>query len=113
MDCLGIELKTIPVDAGNSSRWSLYLGVPLMNKQLQSWDQSVVGRNSVSGCIEGSRDIPLAERRLGMGFIWQPDEALRLNWADYDEQWLGYLWSGGYDYGRTGTFTSDQRSIEH
>ena len=87
---LGIELKTIPVDGTGKPLESTYISVvPMLNRQLQSWEQSIVRAKLTKVLwlpIEASRDIPVSERRLGAGFIWQPDETLSLELrADYEE----------------------------
>ncbi len=87
---LGIELKTIPVNDKGLPTESTYISVvPLLNRSIQAWETSVV-RAKLSTVvwlpIESDRSIPVAQRRIGAGFVWQPDERLldELK-ADYEE----------------------------
>ncbi|VAX02180.1 DNA mismatch repair endonuclease MutH [hydrothermal vent metagenome] len=74
---LSIELKTIPVDINGKPRETTYVcTVPLLNSA-SNWEQSWVRRklNRVLWLpIEADPQIPLANRRIGMGFLWSPSE---------------------------------------
>ena len=87
---LGVELKTVPVDQSGKPQESTYISVvPLMDRTLQDWEHSVVKAKLSKVLwlpVEASREISLHERRLGSGFIWQPDEQLMSELkADYQE----------------------------
>jgi DNA mismatch repair protein MutH len=87
---IGIELKTLPVDrVGRPCESTFVCTIPLLDVAKTEWMQSRVRRklNRVLWIIvEGSRDIPVAERRIGEPLLWSPDadeEGLLKN--DWDE----------------------------
>ena len=75
---LGIELKTLPVDrVGRPCESTFVCTIPLLDVAGTEWAESRVHRklNRVLWIIvEGSRDIPVGERRLGEPLLWSPDE---------------------------------------
>ncbi|MGL5949611.1 MAG: DNA mismatch repair endonuclease MutH [Aeromonas sp.] len=76
---LGIELKTIPIDRyGKPLETTFVCVAPLLGLTGLTWAQSNV-RNKLSCVlwvpIEGERQIPLAQRRVGTAFLWQPSPA--------------------------------------
>ena len=90
---LGIELKTLPIDHAGKPLESTFVCVtPLLGITGLRWDESNV-RNKLSRVlwipVEGSRDIPLAARRIATPFIWSPDVAqeaqLRQDWEELME----------------------------
>jgi len=75
---LGIELKTIPVDPqGRPLETTFVCVAPLIGISGQRWEESNV-RNKLSRVlwipVEGSREIPVGERRVGMPLLWSPSE---------------------------------------
>lgn len=91
---LGIELKTIPIDANFSPLETTYVCfAPLLMTPGITWETSNV-RNKLQQVlwlpIEGDRAIPLAERRVATGFYWRPNESedtlLRRDWEELVEQ---------------------------
>lgn len=87
---LGIELKTIPVDPQGKPLETTFVCVaPLIGVSGQRWEESNV-RNKLSRVlwipVEGSRDIPVGERRVGMPLLWSPseeeDDLLRQDWEE-------------------------------
>ncbi|QXW29026.1 DNA mismatch repair endonuclease MutH [Aeromonas sanarellii] len=87
---LGIELKTIPVDPqGRPLETTFVCVAPLIGISGQRWEESNV-RNKLSRVlwipVEGSREIPVGERRVGMPLLWSPseeeDELLRQDWEE-------------------------------
>lgn len=91
---LGIELKTIPIDANFSPLETTYVCfAPLLMVPGITWETSNV-RNKLQQVlwlpIEGDRAIPLAERRVATGFYWRPNESedtlLRRDWEELVEQ---------------------------
>ncbi|MGY6039508.1 DNA mismatch repair endonuclease MutH [Aeromonas sp. AE23HZ002T15] len=87
---LGIELKTIPVDpAGKPLETTFVCVAPLIGVSGQRWEESNV-RNKLSRVlwipVEGSREIPIGERRIGMPLLWSPseeeDDLLRQDWEE-------------------------------
>ena len=75
---LGIELKTMPVDrTGRPCESTFVCTIPLLDVAGTEFEQSRVRRklNRVLFVIvEGSRDIPVANRRIGEPLLWSPSE---------------------------------------
>lgn len=87
---LGIELKTLPIDSkGNPTESTYVCVVPLKHTEGLFWDNSLVKAklNRVLWMpIEADKQIPLAQRRVGMGIFWQPSTSVELKLAtDYNE----------------------------
>ena len=87
---LGIELKTIPIDPQGKPLETTFVCVaPLIGISGQRWEESNV-RNKLSRVlwipVEGSRTIPVGERRVGMPLLWSPNEEedrlLRQDWEE-------------------------------
>ncbi len=73
---LSIELKTLPINRrGRPCETTFVCTIPLHRVGEVSWRDSR-GRCKLAHVlwliIEGERDIPLAERRVGAGLFWQP-----------------------------------------
>jgi DNA mismatch repair protein MutH len=87
---LGIELKSIPIShSGKPLETTFVCVAPLVGIHGVSWEQSHV-RNKLSRVlwlpVEGEREIPLAERRVGSPLIWSPSTAEEaLIKADWEE----------------------------
>ncbi|TCW52048.1 DNA mismatch repair protein MutH [Phytobacter diazotrophicus] len=87
---LGVELKTIPIDsAGRPLETTFVCVAPLTGNTGVVWETSHVRhklRRVLWIPIEGSRDIPLAERRVGSPLLWSPSEEeetqLRMDWEE-------------------------------
>ena len=72
---LGIELKTIPIDRhGKVLETTFVCSTPLMNTAQLNWENSNIC-NKLSQVlwvpVLGEREIPLADRIVGCGFLWQ------------------------------------------
>ena len=87
---LGIELKTIPVDAQGKPLETTFVCVaPLTGNSGVTWETSHV-RHKLSRVlwipIEGDRALPLAERHVGSPLLWHPseeeDQQLREDWEE-------------------------------
>ncbi|WP_395340253.1 DNA mismatch repair endonuclease MutH [Ningiella sp. W23] len=76
---LGVELKTLPLSHQNTPLETTYVCyAPLTNINGITWDSSNV-KNKLQ-CVlwvpvQGERDIPIANRIIGSGFIWTPNAA--------------------------------------
>ncbi|MDF5341379.1 DNA mismatch repair endonuclease MutH, partial [Vibrio parahaemolyticus] len=75
---VGSELKIIPISySGKPLETSFVSVAPLTGVHGLTWETSHV-RNKLSRVlwvpVEGEREIPLAERRVGSPLIWSPDE---------------------------------------
>lgn len=88
---LGVELKTIPLDAhGKPLETTFVCTTPLLDIAGLNWEASNV-RNKLQCVlwipIDGRRDIPLADRSVGTAFLWQPSAAeeaqLRHDWQEH------------------------------
>nr|WP_113865576.1 DNA mismatch repair endonuclease MutH [Brenneria salicis]NMN92566.1 DNA mismatch repair protein MutH [Brenneria salicis ATCC 15712 = DSM 30166]RBP64584.1 DNA mismatch repair protein MutH [Brenneria salicis ATCC 15712 = DSM 30166]RLM31357.1 DNA mismatch repair endonuclease MutH [Brenneria salicis ATCC 15712 = DSM 30166] len=87
---IGIELKTIPVDEqGHPLETTFVCVAPLTGNSGVTWENSHV-RHKLARVlwipVEGSRPIPLGERRIGTPLIWSPnekeEEQLRRDWEE-------------------------------
>lgn len=90
---LGVELKTIPVNLAAMPLETTYVCIaPLQGLNGVSWERSNV-RNKLSQVlwipIDGRREIPVAERTVGIPLLWQPNAAqelqLRRDWEEITE----------------------------
>lgn len=89
-DHLGIELKSIPISYSGKPLESTFVCVaPLVGISGLTWANSHV-RNKLSRVlwvpVEGEREIPLAQRRVGTAFIWSPstsqEQRLQSDWEE-------------------------------
>jgi DNA mismatch repair protein MutH len=87
---IGIELKTIPIDAAGKPLETTFVCVaPLTGNSGVTWESSHV-RNKLARVlwipVEGERQIPLSERRIGAPLLWSPsydeEQQLRLDWEE-------------------------------
>lgn len=98
---LGIELKTIPINAQGYPLETTFVSLaPLIQNRGVNWQNSHV-RHKLSRVlwipIEGSRAIPLAERHIGTPILWQPSEQQeRLLQRDWEEL-MDYIVLGQLD----------------
>lgn len=90
---LGIELKSIPIGyTGKPLETTFVCVAPLTGVQGLTWENSHV-RQKLSRVlwipVQGEREIPLAERRVGSPLIWSPsatEEAqLKADWEELME----------------------------
>ena len=90
---LGIELKTLPINAEGFPLETTFVSLaPLVQNSGVNWENSHV-RHKLSKVlwipIEGSRDIPLRERHIGQPILWQPsaeqEHQLRQDWEELME----------------------------
>lgn len=87
---LGIELKSIPISyTGRPLETTFVCVAPLTGVQGLTWENSHV-RHKLSRVlwipVQGEREIPLAERRVGSPLLWTPsaEEEAQLK-ADWEE----------------------------
>lgn len=90
---LGIELKSIPVNyLGKPLETTFVCVAPLTGLQGLTWENSHI-RNKLSKVlwvpVEGEREIPLSQRRVGMPLIWKPsqeeEKQLKADWEELME----------------------------
>lgn len=87
---LGIELKTIPIDRlGRPLETTFVCVAPLTGNTGVVWETSHVRhklRRVLWVPVEGERQIPLADRRVGSPLLWEPSPEeelqLRLDWEE-------------------------------
>ncbi|MCN4144932.1 MAG: DNA mismatch repair endonuclease MutH [Thiohalomonas sp.] len=90
---LAIELKTIPLNANHKPKETTFVcAVPLLNHIGLSWEDSCVFHKLSRVLwlpIESAPSIPIAERKVGLGFIWSPSEQeiqeLKDDWEEFME----------------------------
>ncbi|MEH3774014.1 DNA mismatch repair endonuclease MutH [Enterobacter asburiae] len=87
---LGVELKTIPIDSQGKPLETTFVCVaPLTGNTGVTWETSHV-RHKLKRVlwvpVEGERQIPLSERRVGAPLLWSPnddeEQQLRLDWEE-------------------------------
>ena len=90
---LGIELKTLPISYSGTPLETTFVCVaPLTGVQGLTWENSHV-RQKLSRIlwvpVQGEREIPLAERRVGYPFLWSPsqdeEKQLKQDWEELME----------------------------
>jgi DNA mismatch repair protein MutH len=87
---LGIELKTLPIDASGQPRESTFVCTVELNRIPEiEWDESRVKKkldHVLWFPVEAERAIPMHERRLGEPLLWAPapeeEAALRFDWEE-------------------------------
>ncbi|NIG98065.1 MAG: DNA mismatch repair endonuclease MutH [Serratia symbiotica] len=87
---LGIELKTIPIDAaGKPLETTFVCAAPLTSNSGVTWASSHVRHKMTRVLwipVEGERQIPLTHRRIGSPLLWSPnaaeEEMLRRDWEE-------------------------------
>lgn len=123
-EALGIELKTLPLNARRQPQESTFVSaVPLADVTGMQWTHSTV--RAKLECVlwipvEAARDIPLQQRRVGNPILWRPsarDAAiLQADWEEHIEHIaLGRLEDldarmGTYLQVRPKAFTRDDRT---
>ncbi len=93
-ELLGIELKTVPVDAAGRPKESTFVcSAPLDSMGELRWEDSPVREKLAKVLwvpIEADPTIPLPCRRIGTPLLWSPapgeEEALRLDWEEFAER---------------------------
>ncbi|MBK5144598.1 DNA mismatch repair endonuclease MutH [Budviciaceae bacterium BWR-B9] len=87
---LGVELKTIPVNAQGKPLETTFVCVaPLIGNIGITWENSYLRkklRRVLWVPVEGERTKPLAQRRIGTALLWSPDsheeQQLRRDWEE-------------------------------
>ncbi|MCX4187326.1 DNA mismatch repair endonuclease MutH [Methylophaga sp. OBS4] len=87
---LGIEMKTLPLNANGQPKESTYVcTVSLREKGNLRWEDSWVRQKLAQVLwvpIEADKNIRLADRYVGLGWIWQPTPAqetiLKRDWEE-------------------------------
>lgn len=86
---LGIELKTIPLDATGRPKESTFVAsISLSAMADTDWEQSVVFKKLSKVLfvpVEAASEKPLRDRRVGRAYLWKPaDDELELLRADWE-----------------------------
>tara|TARA_R110002153_G_scaffold271968_1_gene440078 strand:- start:104302 stop:105018 length:717 start_codon:yes stop_codon:yes gene_type:complete len=87
---LGIEMKTLPLNAQGQPKESTYVCTVSMSQSGElSWQDSWIRRKLAHVLwvpIEAEADIPIAERYVGNAWLWQPNEqqnvVLQRDWEE-------------------------------
>jgi len=90
---IGVELKSLPLNARGQPRESTYVCTVPMNETIRlSWEQSWVKlklRRVLWIPIEADTSIPLPQRRIGTALLWSPspqqEDFLRQDWEELME----------------------------
>ncbi len=90
---LGIELKTIPINAKGEPLETTFVSLaPLVQNHGVTWQSSHVKHKLQKVLwipVEGTRSIPIAERHIGQPILWQPSTAqekkLQQDWEELME----------------------------
>lgn len=91
---LGIELKSIPISHKGTPLETTFVAVaPLIGVQGLTWENSHI-RQKLSRVlwvpVEGERELPVAERKVGFPVLWSPNEKeaqiLKQDWEELMEQ---------------------------
>jgi DNA mismatch repair protein MutH len=85
---LGIELKTIPLDAAGKPKESTFVcSISLSAMADTDWEQSVVLKKLSKVLfvpVEAASETPLRDRRIGRAYLWEPSpdelQLLRSDW---------------------------------
>ena len=85
---LGIELKTIPLDASGKPKESTFVcSISLSAMADTDWEQSVVLKKLSKVLfvpVEAASETPLRDRRIGRAYLWEPTpdelQLLRSDW---------------------------------
>jgi len=89
-EALGVELKTLPVGRDGCPCESTFVcTIDLVRIGDVAWESSLVKRKLSRVLwvpVEGSRDVPVGERRVGAPLLWSPSDQderdLRLDWEE-------------------------------
>ncbi|AAU37242.1 MutH protein [[Mannheimia] succiniciproducens MBEL55E] len=92
---LGIELKTIPINSAGFPLETTFVSLaPLIQTAGVNWHNSHL-RYKLSKVlwipIQGERQIPLAERRIGSPILWQPDPQQEARLQQDWEELMDYI----------------------
>lgn len=87
---LGVELKSLPLNADGQPRESTYVcTVPMSDTRQLSWERSWLRlklQRVLWVPIEADPQLPLAQRRVGNALLWSPsaeqEAALRRDWEE-------------------------------
>ena len=90
---LGIELKTLPVNAHGTPQESTYISVvPLLELHQMTWRTSNVYKKLAKVLwvpIQSDPTLPFAERKIGTPLLWSPtaeqEAALQADWEELSE----------------------------
>jgi len=90
---IGVELKTLPINAAGHPQETTYVcTVPLSDNLGMQWESSWVSRKLQRVLwlpIEATANLPLAERHVGMPLLWSPsqyeDAQLKQDWEELME----------------------------
>ncbi len=87
---LGVELKTVPLGINGRPMESTFVAsIDLLKVVSEQWTNSVVKKKLSHVLwlpVEGAKEIPLRERRVGNGFFWHLDgeeeDLIKRDWCE-------------------------------
>lgn len=89
---IGVELKTIPINALGRPKESTYVCMAHLVEDAGTWETSLVRRKLQRVLwmpVEAAPAIPIASRRVGSAFLWSPsviqESMLRSDWEELTE----------------------------
>ncbi len=98
---INIELKTLPIDVrGRPSESTFVCTAPVHRIAGEDWQQSRVRKKLVRVLwvpVEGDRNLPLAQRRIGTAFCWSPTPQQDTELGDDCEEIAGVVGRGGVE----------------
>lgn len=98
---LGVEIKTIPIDAKLTPVESTYVcRVPLAHIASLEWVNSPVRKKLMRVLwvpVEADSAVPPLERRVGRGFLWSPTKELESVLESDWQELAGRLGQGDFD----------------
>ncbi|MGD9591927.1 MAG: DNA mismatch repair endonuclease MutH [Candidatus Berkiella sp.] len=97
---LGIELKTIPVNAQGHPRESTYICMASIPNTERSWSTSRVYRKMAKMLwvpIESSSEKPIAQLRIGTPVLWSPSPGIQAQLQQDWEELIELITLGKYD----------------
>ena len=91
---IGVELKTIPLNANGNPRETTYVcTVPLAGEIEPDWESAWIRRKLACVLwlpIEADPAIPVAQRRIGNALLWRPspqqEAVLKRDWQEHMER---------------------------
>lgn len=96
---LGVELKTIPLNShGHPAESTFITSIPLLTIHQQTWltSQCYLKLKRILWIpVEGDRNIPFTQRRIGQGCLWSPNAEEESKLA-HDWREFSFMISAGY-----------------
>lgn len=83
---LAIELKTLPIaSSGRPAESTFVTSIPLLSIHKETWETSSCNaklKRILWIPVEGDKEIPYMQRRVGQGFLWSPNQEQMMTLAN-------------------------------